>query len=276
MNRAFFIATGAHARLDLEERKALFGNMSLIVCTPEIGDTYILAIREAAAPGARILAYDCSLMWQAMTFKSPYWQAKQAAVNPTVYPEALSPPYPYPFYRLDAHTAHRLADFHVAVTMDKGVRGHDGFDGLYFDLHNHRMAEQKYAILREAIGARKAKEFHLDWTEGKLVLTSILRQRLGPDVILIANTGGGSVDPALNGITLEGVGDRFSAVSSLGMFMAHRMNNPHEPIGVCWKTTMASEATSDSLASIPWIYTGTMHQDEDEEPVEEAPTPVKE
>jgi len=276
VTQAFFIAQGDHARLDAEGRKALFGEMDLIVCNPGLGDGYIAAIREYAKPGARLLAYDNLTIWQATTYDGPYWQAKQAAVKPVLYTEALVPGYPYPFYRLDAQTAHRLAAFHESVTMTKGAPGHDGFDGLYFDDNHHRMPAHKYEILRDVIGARKAKEFHLDWIEGKLVLTSVLRNRLDPGTILIANTGGGSVDPNLNGITLEGVGDRFPTVQALGMFMSHRTNNPHEPIGVCWKTTHESEAMSDAVASIPWIHTGTMHQDEDEEPVEEAPTPVKE
>jgi hypothetical protein len=87
--------------------------------------------------------------------------------------------------------------------------------------------------------------------------TEQLREALGEGVILLANSGGALGDPVLNGITLEGVGDRFDVVSARSHFDSQRLVGRLPFLGVAWVTSDESELpTRDFVPGVDGLHYG--------------------
>ena len=81
------------------------------------------------------------------------------------------------------------------------------------------------------------------------VFTQRLRQELGTAKILVGNAGGPLGDPSLHGITLEGVGVRFTVEQARG-YLAEQEGLGFAPFtAVLWATTDPSRVPSRELAA---------------------------
>src|SRR5262249_5674102 len=65
-------------------------------------------------------------------------------------------------------------------------------------------------------------DLSLKWVVGRTMLTYRLRQLLGSSVYLVANSGGPLVDSNLNGITIEGVGRKWTVAQAANFLEAER------------------------------------------------------
>ena len=95
---------------------------------------------------------------------------------------------------------------------------------------------------------------------------AVLGRLGGPEAVLIANTGGGSDDPALNGITLEIETCSDKAVCE-GYLKAHESIAARPPLSVMWTCDPVMPAADQcSLAAtvskdMPWVHSGSAWYD---------------
>jgi hypothetical protein len=155
-----------------------------------------------------------------------------------------------------------LVAFHRDVTLAAG------FDGLYLDNCTAAMPNWRYEDLLEAASSIDYNGDQLaddpTWVPGlystwRPYYTQRLREEAGDAVLLVGNAGGALADPALNGITLEGVGDRFPVEVARSHFEAQEAVAQAPFLGVAWVTTPASEGPTRALVpEIPGLYYGVL------------------
>ena len=101
----------------------------------------------------------------------------------------------------------------------------------------------------------------MKWANGRGVLTYRLRQELGPARILVANSGGPLGDSNLNGITLEGVGKRFTVEQARSHFLGQKQVARSPFVAAGWVTQPECALPTLSLMTqIPGMRYGKMLQ----------------
>jgi len=270
---AFFVFHGAD--LDSPGWPGDYARYSLFVCTPTLPAAEVAEIR-AARPDARLLAYtntqDIPL---GRNPGSPYYDALTAAFDSSLCVIDLTTG---DVLRLQGYTGvpgsgvphwvPRTESIEVLVAFHRDVTMAAGFDGLYVDQCNAAYPPWRQALLDSLTSAFDADGDGLAdrvedvvsmYAAGRPVLTRRLREVLGEDALLIANSGGALADPELQGITLEGVGDRFT-VQQARSFLAQQEAVGRPPFtAVLWATTAASEGPSRTVAGeFPGVHYGVI------------------
>jgi hypothetical protein len=249
-----------------------YARYSLFVCTPSLDAAAIATIHQGV-PGSRALSYT-SAQDVAIGFYpgNPYYDTLTAVFDSTLCLRDLrtgnvvrqrgESGSALPAYIISKKTAD------ILVTFLRDHMAGLGWDGLYVD-----QCTSEYPSWRKALLDSLTTEFDIDGdgvadTMDKLdaqyatwrpYFTQRLREVLGNDVVLVANAGGPLVDSTLNGITLEGVGTRFT-VPDARSYLQGQGAVAHAPfVSALWITTDGSRTASLDLArEIPGVYYGTV------------------
>ncbi len=230
----------------------------VFVCNPSMPGTRVAQAR-ADRPDATFLAYTNVADLHIRNFPgNPYWDLMEATFDSTrcvidldtghvvrIHGHDGTPGSGVPYFVMQQEPADILVAFHRDVTMAAG------FDGLYLDNCTRNMPNWRYEDLLEssssldldgdgtADDATAAPGLYFTW---RAYYTQRLREELGEGVLLVGNSGGALADPALNGITLEGVGDRFDVEEARSHFEGQEAVSVAPFLGVAWVTTPDSEA----------------------------------
>jgi hypothetical protein len=250
----------------------------IFVCDPSLSPFDVAEVRRRI-PGAVLLAYtntqDVPLGFH---LGNPYYNALAAVFDSSLcvrdlttgnvvrqYAATSVPGSGMPHYIVQETTAEILVAFHRDVTMLVD------FDGLYLDQSNALYPPWRRAMLEALPGpfdsngdglADSVPAAQFQYREWRRYFTTRLREELGPDAVVIGNSGGAMVDANLNGITLEGVGDRFTIAQAKSHMLGQKAVSTAPFFGVFWATTLASEQPSRALAvEIPGVHYGVIDPD---------------
>jgi hypothetical protein len=225
-----------------------------------------LAVLRASFPEARLLAYTSAQDVPIGLFPAnPYFQELDAAFDSSLCIRNLAtgnvvriygavegdPSAGLPAWVPREESIEALVGFHRDVTMSRD------WDGLYVDQCNAAYPNWRIDVLLDVAPSFDFNGDGLGDLPGRLrteyalwrpVLTQRLREELGDDVVLVANSGGALEDAALNGITLEGVGSRFEPAVAEAALAGARAATTHPFLAVLWATTPESEVPSRDLA----------------------------
>ncbi len=268
---AYFTLHGADVRS--AGWPADFARFSLFVCDPSLPPETIAQIR-ADLPGVKLLAYS-NVQDVPLGFYpgNPYYMALDAAFDSALCLTDLAnggpvhvqgydgtPGSGMPSYVLRDESIDVLAAFHRDVTMAKD------WDGMYLDQCNAAYPNWRVAAVLaqtasfDADGdglADRIEDVAAQYAANRPRYTQRLRAELGDAVILVANAGGALGDPELHGITLEGVGDRFTVAQARSHLAGQAAVSRAPFTAVLWATTPPSDAPSRALAAeIPGVYWG--------------------
>lgn len=272
---ALFILQGADLRTPAWPQQ--YSGYSLFVCNPSLSADDVETIRRDV-PRATVLAYvNLQDLRYHQSPESPYWSAFGDVFDSTQcvrdrptgrvlrvqgYTGAAGSGLPHAIPH--PRNLEILVRFHADVTMAAG------FDGLYLDQSN-----KVYPPWRRAAVQSQSSNFDCDadgfadtvdqlaekWASGRAVLTYRLRQELGSSAILIANSGGALGDPNLNGITLEGVGKRFTLAQARDFLLAQKLVSRTPFLAVGWVTSAESAVPTQTLVSqVPGTHYGRVPQ----------------
>jgi hypothetical protein len=243
-----------------------WADVDLFVCDAAMPAADLATIR-AARPEARLLAYtnlqDVPL---GRYSGNPYYQALEAAFDSSwcirnldtgdvVRLYAVDPEVPdsgWPAWVVHENSADALVAFHRDVTMATG------WDGMYVDqctaawptwkMDDLLAVTTNFDVNDDGIADTPAT-LRSEYATWRPYFTAELRAALGDDAVVVGNAGGALADAALNGVTLEGVGTRFS-VEEAGTILDGAEAVARSPFAaVLWATTPATEAPSEELAA---------------------------
>ncbi len=157
-----------------------------------------------------------------------------------------------PAFIVRKESADALVAFHRDVTMAAG------WDGLYVDMCTGAYPNWKLEDLLEiapnfdidddGVGDHTA-DLHIQYGTWRPYFTQRLREELGSQVVIVGNSGGPLADAALNGITLEGVGSRFTIAEARSALDGAEAAAWAPFLAVLWATTPESEQPSLDLAA---------------------------
>ena len=267
---AYYTLTAADLRD--EAWPAAWTEYDVFVCTAFLPE-FRVAQAKADRPDAIFLAYTAVADMYPGSPENPYWEAFHAVFDSSRYVRDLTtdtvvrlygadgtPGSGHPYFVMQKEHADILVAFHRDVTLAAG------FHGLYLDNCNAETPQWRLDRLREisllvdidadgfADPIEDIPDVYATW---RPYYTEQLRAAVGPSVLLVANSGGGLDDAALNGITLEGVGDRFEVADAYAFFGSQRDVGVAPFVGVAWVTTHASDLpTRNLLPSIEGLRYG--------------------
>lgn len=170
-------------------------------------------------------------------------------------------PYATPSFIMQQPSADALVQFHKTVTMAAP------WDGFYIDQCNKVFPNHRKITLQEI-----TDRFDID-NNGVKDSIALIDSRYGqwrpyfttqmrynfPTKRIIANSGGQLDDPALNGISLEGVGDRFTVTEARTFLLSQKAVCFAPFMSVCWKTTDESEEGTEYLTDqMTGVYYGVL------------------
>ncbi|MCA9751989.1 MAG: hypothetical protein KC591_07340 [Gemmatimonadetes bacterium] len=155
-----------------------------------------------------------------------------------------------------------LVAFHRDVTMASP------WDGFYVDQCTEVYPPWRQAIILEQTlrfdydgdgNIDRMDDLLVDYATGRARFTQRLREVLGPDVLLVGNAGGHLADPALNGICLEGVGERFTVQQARDILDDAEAVSPGRWIAPLWVTADdCVEATEQLSQEHPGVHYGVV------------------
>lgn len=249
-----------------------FRKYSVFVCSPSFTVEDVSKIHQDI-PGAIALAYTNIADIPLGAFPdSPYWQDLEAVFDTTfcvmdlvahhVIRMADESGTGYPHWVPRQESADVLVAFHHDVTMAAG------WDGFYIDQCEAHYPPWRLQKLAEATTAYDANGDGSPDTPEQVVaqydtwrpyLVQRLREVMGNDAVLIANSGGPLGDANLNGICLEGVGTRFTPQEARSALLGQRDVSRMPFVAALWITTDGSRQPSLELArEIPGVHYGTV------------------
>ena len=271
--QAFFTLHGTDIRGDRWPTD--YTGFSLFVCDPSLSAADLARVRTDI-PGARLLAYtnvaDIPIDQYA---GNPYHDALTAAFDSTLCVIDLThdrivrlqgyngtPGSGQPAFVLGPESVEVLVAFHRDVTMDRN------WDGMYLDQCTEAFPPWRRALLLSQTlsfdgdgdgVADRIEDLEAQYAEYRPRFTQRLREELGDARILVGNAGGPLADPSLSGLTLEGVGDRFTIAQARG-YLAQQEAVGRSPFtAVLWATTNVSRAPSWQLsAEFDGVYYGVI------------------
>ena len=270
--RAYFVLQGSDLRSD--DWPDAFAEYDVFVCNPSLDASQIATIR-ADFPDAVLLAYTNAqdMQWNPST-ENPYLQALAAAIDESMLLRDLetgqvlriqgydgTPGSGIPMWVPQTNSVDALVQFHVDQTMQVD------WDGLYVDQCNAEMPNwRSNAVLEQSSQfdfdgdgfPDRIADLKLAYANGRTYLTSQLRAAF-PDAVIVGNSGGALLDPALNGITLEGAGDRFSELEARTILEEAASVARGPWTAVLWVTTQESvEVTAEISEDTDGVYFGTV------------------
>ncbi len=249
----------------------LFDDYSLVVCNPSLFASDLNQIR-ADIPGVICLAYTSVQDIPIGTHVgNPYYDALTAAFDEdycirdlntgeTVCIYGHGTPNAVPAWIVRQESIDALVAFHRNVTITAG------WDGFYIDQCTRAYPNSRKMILQEITDSFDIDDDQIPDTVEYLSqryeycrpkLTLAMRQEF-PDKILVGNSGGRLDDPRLNGITLEGVGDRFTLDQARSFYNSQKAVATLPYHAVAWRTTDESSEGCRVIAQELGIYYGVV------------------
>lgn len=249
----------------------MYSDYELFVCNPGLSAMDLDLIR-AAVPGAICLAYTSVQDVPIFTHPgNPYYDALTAAfpeeycirdleTDEIVRIYGYGTPSAVPSWIVKGESIDAMVDFHRTVTMTTP------WDGFYIDQCTKSYPNHRKITLQEITDS-----FDIDW-DGVADTVEFLSQRYEywrpkytlamrqafPDKIMLANAGGRLDDPRLNGISLEGVGDRFTLDQARSYYNSQRAVATLPHLAAAWRTTEASGEGTRLIAQELGIYYGVV------------------
>jgi hypothetical protein len=275
LTRAFFILQ--HADLSSPQWPAAFQEYCIFVCNPSLRAEHLDVVRRDMQDSI-LLAYmnvqDISI---GIYPNDTYYQALTAAFDESLCIRDLATGELFSFYRdtsgasvpafiVQQQSADILVEFHRTVTMATD------WDGIYIDLCTREFPRYRQVALLDRApsfdfdgdGAADSLQELLDaYRVGRTYFTTRMRETFGASFVLVGNSGGALDDPALNGITLEGVGDRAMTVEQARSHLLSQQEVCVEPFtAVLWATTVLSAGPSLELCrEMPGVAYGVLRGD---------------
>lgn len=259
VDQAFFILQQHH--LQESGWPSDYAHYRLFVCNPSLPQEDVDRVR-ADVPGAKLIAYTSAMDVPIDSFpESPYFAALAEAfpqsycirdlnTGNVVHVFGHGTDYAVASYIPREPSIQALVNFHANVTMQVS------WDGFYVDqcnaaYPNHRKNTLLSITDRFDVDANNIPDsmelLVVRYAEGRPLLTQKLRERF-PAKIIVANSGGALGDPALNGLCLEGVGDRFTIEQARTILSQQRAVSRAPFHAVLWNTSEPSEDPSWILA----------------------------
>lgn len=267
---AFFILQQTH--LQGSDWPEAFAHYSMFICNPALTASELATVR-ADIPGAKLLAYTSAQdIWIDNYPGNPYFEAMADAFPPqlcikdlnngqVVHIYGYGGPSPVAAFIPREASVNALVSFHNNYTMLAP------WDGFYIDqctraYPNHRKATLLSITSRFDIDnngfADSMTLLEVRYAEGRALFTQRMRATF-PNKILIGNSGGALGDPALNGITLEGVGDRFTVDEARLILDEQKLAGVYPFRSVLWHTTELSGDPSRRLSlEMAGVYYGVV------------------
>jgi hypothetical protein len=274
LTRAFFILQ--HTDLSSAGWPDAFQDYRIFVCNPSLKAQHLEAVRRDIEDPI-LLAYmnvqDISI---GIYPNDTYYQALTAAFNDSLCIRNLATGELFSFYTdtgganvpafiIRQPSADVLVEFHRTVTMA------NDWDGIYIDL-----CTREFPLYRQVALLEGAPSFDFDgdgeadsllelldaYRAGRAYFTARLRETFGASFVLVGNSGGSLDDPALNGITLEGVGDGVVTVEQARNHLLGQQQVGVEPFtAVLWATTVLSAGPSLELCrEMPGLAYGVLRR----------------
>ena len=238
-----------------------YTNYQIFICNPSM-DAEDLQVVRHDVPGAKLLAYTSAQdVPLDLHVGNPYYDAL-AAMFPDEYCihdlntgeivriQGYGTPYEVPSFIMHQVTADALVEFHRVVTMSVP------WDGFYIDQCNKIFPNHRKITLQEITDSFDIDNNNIRdsialldarYGQWRPYFTAKMRATF-PTKRIIANSGGELNDPALNGITLEGVGDRFTVADARSYLLSQKAVSITPFTSVCWKTTDESEQGTETLS----------------------------
>ncbi|GJM44919.1 MAG: hypothetical protein DHS20C21_17610 [Gemmatimonadota bacterium] len=236
--RSFFILQ--HADVRSSQWPTEYQDVELFVCNPALSAADIAKVRRDI-PDAKLLAYLNAQEVAIHRFSGDYYEALTARFDSSMCIIDLAEDRilfleedDHPAFVLNQDSADVLVAFHRDVTMAMD------WDGLYIDQCTLRFPVSKKRLLEEADTeydingdgvADTYEELEIQYETWRPYFTSELRRVVRRNVasaprgarnkvILLGNAGGPLADPALNGLTLEGIGVAYSPFAAIEWALA--------------------------------------------------------
>lgn len=252
---------------------AAYAGYSTFVCNPSLKAYEVQKIHNDI-PGALALAYvNLQDLQYESNLDNPYWAAFASVFDSSLCVRDRPTGRVIRVHGYNGvpgsglmHAIPHQRNVEILVAFHRDVTMAAGFDGLYLD--------ESYSVYppwrRSAVSAQSAN-FDVDadgladtvdklvtkWSNGRAAMTSRLRQVFGNSVYLVANAGGPLVDSNLNGITLEGVGVRFTFAQAKSYLLAQKAVGRAPFVGAGWVTSAASALPTYTLAlQVPGTHFG--------------------
>jgi len=249
-----------------------FVDYQIFVCNPGMDEDDLATIRHDV-PGAKVLAYtsaqDVPLdnhqgnpYYDALAIMFPEeWCIHDLNTGEIVRIQGHGTDYAVPSFIVQQASADALVEFHRVVTMALP------WDGFYIDQCNKIFPNHRKITLQEITDSFDIDDNNIRdsialldarYDQWRPYFTAKMRSTF-PTKLIIANSGGQLDDPALNGITLEGVGDRFTVEEARSYLLSQKAVSRQPFRGVCWKTTDESEeGTQDLTDEMTGVYYGVI------------------
>ena len=276
VERALFILSATDIRT--EGWQTRYAGYDVFVVSAGMSASDVALVRDEF-PDCRLLAYtNAQDVPIGLHSSNSYYQALEAAFDSSLCIRDLDtdkvvriygavpgvPGAGTPAYVMDRDSADALVAFLRDVTMPTG------WDGLYVDQCTQTWANWRLDALTELTGnfdinhdgmGDRLPSVRTQYETWRPYFTERLREELGSDVVIIGNSGGALADPSLNGITLEGVGSRFTVEEAELALSGARAATGHPFLAVLWATTVESETPSLELAgSLDGVHYGELDE----------------
>ncbi len=275
VQRAYFMLQ--RATVYSEEWPDRFLDHRIFVCNPALAPQTVAKIREDL-PGVLCLAYtNAQDAFIGMYPDDAYYLALTAAFDSSLCIRDLvtgnvvriyqsdpeDPSTAVPTFILRQESADVLVDFHRDVTMDAA------WDGFYIDMCTAVFPDYRIRRLSnitdsydiDGDGSPDSEvDIQTQYATWRPYFTARLRETLGEEMIVLGNSGGALDDPSLNGITLEGVGIRFTPAEARAALASQRAVGQDPFQAVLWVTGAESHApTLDLAESLDGVFYGELN-----------------
>ncbi len=264
-SRAFFFIN--RVVLESDGWPERYGAYGIFVCDPVLTAAHIAQIR-GDFPGAVLLTYANAQSVRIHMHTQPYWQALTAAFDSSLCIRNLETDtvvrldYDTPAFVLRPPSIEALVAFHHEVTMALGT------DGIYVDQVTWTFPEWKRVLLLQLAPvfdvdddgiADDLAKLDLVYGTWKPHFLQRLREEVGDQAILLANTNGPLGHPAVNGMCIENVHYRFTVAQARAWITEQVWLSRRPRYNVLWAFNGVSWWPSEALArELPSVHVGDL------------------
>ena len=269
-DRAFFLIKAHH--LSDPGWPGTFSDYSLFVASPSLTLQQVSQI-HSDVPGSTVLAYTNAQDIPLGLHENVYYQDLEAAFDSsycvwdltgneiiTIFGHDDENVTGIPAYVMRRASADALVGFHRDETMTRG------FDGLYVDMCTQEVPNWRLDVLSQYVFdidddgiADTLDEVTTQYRIWRPYFLDELRFQLGDEAVLVGNAGGPG-HSALNGITLESVGTRFTVQEARTLLSTQRTVGTAPHLSALWAIHPEDVSpTLELVEELDWVRFGEVH-----------------